>query len=124
MSYKKLSSIGNSSKENYESIVPEIKTLTEKETLINSNKICVVDVYATWCSPCNIAAPLYNELYKQYNVPGVCAIAKENVELHLSKEVQVIPTFQIYFNGKPDSVVTGIDIKSIEDKIKILLENI
>lgn len=124
MSYKKLSSIGNSTKESYETIVPEISSLKDKEDFISKNKICVVDVYATWCNPCNIVIPLYNDLFKKYNIPGICTLVKENVELGLSKDVQVIPMFQVFFNGEKESLVTGIDMESLEAKIKSLIEEI
>lgn len=130
-SYKKLSAIGNL--EPYETDkttslkpapiqeVPEIKTLDEKNLIISQNKVCVIDIYANWCGPCKIVSPLFTNLFPKYNNPGVCALLKENVELRLSPDVQVIPTFQFYLNGTPHSIITGADITSIEERINELI---
>lgn len=124
MSYQKLSSIGTPiSKENYEILVPEIKTAEEKKNMLNSFKICVIDVNAEWCGPCKITAPLFAKLYKNYNLAGVIGLAKEDVDLHLSPNVQVIPTFQFYVNGQFDSIITGADMNSVEQKIIELIKN-
>ena len=124
MSYKKLSTIGNSIKEKFEILVPEIKTSDEKKNMINSFRICLIDVYAEWCGPCKITAPLFADLFKNYNLAGVVGLAKENVELGLSPSVQVIPTFQFYVNGQFESVMTGADMNAIEKKLVELIQTI
>ena len=52
--------------------------------------------YADWCGPCKLTAPGFAKMFKNYNLKGVVALAKENVELGLSRSVQVIPTFQYF----------------------------
>jgi len=124
MSYKKLSTIGNSIKEKFEILVPEIKTSDEKKNMINSFRICLIDVYAEWCGPCKITAPSFANLFKNYNLAGVVGLAKENVELGLSPNVQVIPTFQFYVNGQFESVMTGADMDALEKKLVQLIQSI
>jgi thioredoxin 1 len=124
MSYKKLSTIGNSIKEKFEILVPEIKTSDEKKNMINSFRICLIDVYAEWCGPCKITAPVFSNLFKNYNLAGVVGLAKENVELGLSPNVQVIPTFQFYVNGQFESVMTGADMDALEKKLVELIQAI
>lgn len=124
MSYKKLSTIGNSIKEKFEILVPEIKTSDEKKNMINSFRICLIDVYAEWCGPCKITAPVFANLFKNYNLAGVVGLAKENVELGLSPNVQVIPTFQFYVNGQFESVMTGADMNALEKKLVELIQSI
>jgi thioredoxin 1 len=123
MSYRKLSSIGQTVKEKYDILVNEIRTKEDKANVISSNKVCLVDVYADWCGPCKIIAPKYKEMFKNYNVNGVCAIVKEDVELGLSPNVQVIPTFQFYINGQFDSIITGADMSIVEQKLVELLQS-
>ena len=120
--YRKLSSFGNKSdemNEKGESFIDiiNIKTIQEKKMLIENNKICVFYIYGDWCGPCKIASPLFIELSKKYNISGVCFLAKENVDLRLSPSIQVVPTFEFYFNGKMDSLITGADVTSVEEKI-------
>jgi len=129
--YKKLSSFGktNDRKENPESVdsgfidVFNIKSIEEKKMLIENNKICVFDIYGDWCGPCKIVGPLFVELSKKYNISGVCFLAKENVDLRLSPNIQVVPTFEFYLNGKLSAIITGADINAVEEKIIELLEN-
>ena len=96
--------------------IPEIQTLEEKNQLIRSKKVCIVDVYASWCGPCQITAPLFQKLAMKYK-DHFCTFAKENVELRLSPNVTVIPTFQFYLNGNFHSIITGADMNMIENKI-------
>ena len=35
--------------------------------VLNSNKLVVVDFFATWCGPCQELSPILVELDKQYN---------------------------------------------------------
>ena len=125
--YRKLSSFGNKSSdeknEKGESFIDiiNIKTIEEKKMLLENNKICVFYIYGDWCGPCKIASPLFIELSKKYNISGVCFLAKENVDLRLSPNIQVVPTFEFYFNGKIHSLITGADLTSVEEKIIDLL---
>ena len=122
--YKKLHDIGNDSKikENYvHQTLPNIKTIEDKRNFIKGNKVCVVYIYADFCHPCKIVAPLYEQLYSKYYSEGVCVLIKENAELNLSSNVTVVPTFQFFINGNYETTITGADIKSIEDKINELI---
>ena len=101
--------------------VPEVTTLQDKQSLINNNKLVIVDVYADWCGPCQIATPLYAKLYTKYK--DLCVLVKENVELGLSRgTVTVVPTFQIYIEGKLSKQITGVNIDEIEQIIKLNLK--
>ena len=129
--YKKLSSFGktNDLKDSAESAdsgfidVFSIKSIEEKKMLIENNKICVFDIYGDWCGPCKIVSPLFVELSKKYNISGVCFLAKENVDLRLSPNIQVVPTFEFYLNGKLSVIITGADVNAVEEKIIELLES-
>ena len=117
MSYKKLTDLGKSSRddEKMKDVVPEITTIDDKMSLITNNRLVVVDVFADWCSPCQTSAPLFANLYDNYK--DVCKLVKENVELRLSPTVHVIPTFQIFVEGKLTSQLTGVNLDDVEKKI-------
>ena len=123
MAYRKLSTIGVTTKEKFEVLVPEIETAEDKKNMLSSHKICLVDVYADWCGPCKLTAPGFAKMFKNYNLKGVVALAKENVELGLSRSVQVIPTFQYFVDGKLDSIITGADVNSVEEKLVELIKS-
>jgi len=124
MSYRKLSTIGITTKETFDVLVPEIQTAEDKKNMLNAYKICLIDVYADWCGPCKLTAPAFTKMFKNYNLNGVVGLAKENVELGLSRSVQVIPTFQFIVDGKLESIITGADMHSVEQKLISLIQNI
>ena len=122
MSYKKLSSIGETVEESFESIVPEITNIDEKKKLVNNNVVALINTYGTFCGPCKRIKPAFQKLFKEYNLAGICGLANEDVEIGLSKSVQVVPTFQYYVNGQFDSIVTGADLEEIEKKLIDLIK--
>jgi len=123
MSYRKLSTIGITTKETFDVLVPEIQSAEDKKNMLTGHKICLIDVYADWCGPCKLTAPAFAKIFKNYNLKGVVGIAKENVELGLSRSVQVIPTFQFIVDGKLESIITGADMDSVEEKLVSLIKN-
>ena len=123
MSYRKLSTIGITTKETFDVLIPEIQSAEDKKNMLNTFRICLIDVYADWCGPCKLTASAFAKLFKNYNLNGVVGLAKENVELGLSRSVQVIPTFQFIVDGKLESIITGADMDSVEEKLVSLIKN-
>lgn len=92
---------------------------------------CIIDFYADWCGPCKAAAPVLDELAKEY--AGKVIIYKINVddepELAGAFGVQSIPTFFfIPMKGEP-AMAAGIG-KSAEEtkamfkeKIELIINN-
>lgn len=69
--------------------------------ITNSNKPIILDVYATWCGPCQQMVPIIDELEQEYG--SKYKFAKLNVdesrELAIKYGVTSIPTF-IFINEK------------------------
>jgi thioredoxin 1 len=42
------------------------KNLAEFNALINTDKLVVVDFYATWCGPCKLISPKFEKLVDEY----------------------------------------------------------
>ena len=120
--YKKLSTFGEKKTES-EVVIPKILKIEDKNYLMQNYKVCVIDVYADWCGPCKIISPLFSQLFAKYNIPGVCILAKENVDLNLSPNIQVVPSFQFFLYGQLDSVISGADITLVENKIIELINS-
>ena len=70
--------------------------------LINSEKPVLVDFYADWCGPCKAMSPVIQEVAKA--VQGKARVIKVNidksVEAAQAYQVQAVPTFIIFKNGK------------------------
>jgi thioredoxin 1 len=101
-----------------------IQSLAHKNELINSNRIFVVDISADWCGPCKDIAPRYAEMAQRYNRPGVCLLAKEDVDMKFSPSVRGVPFFQFYYNGRFVSSITGADIDGVEAKLNELIQQL
>lgn len=100
-----------------------------KENFDQEIKYCnmpiIIDVYATWCGPCQQMKPIFNELEKEFS--GRCKFAAINVDeardLSIMFGVTSVPTFIFYNNGEMHSKDTGYMSKAalqarIEDFIQ------
>lgn len=103
--------------------VTSITSLEQKNQIINSHLVTIVDIYADWCGPCKLLEPEYVKLFAKYNSDGVIAIVKENVDLKLS-DITAVPTVQYYINGKLEFTTTGADVNEIEKNIINILQQI
>lgn len=92
-----------------------------KQEIEESSKPVVIDVYATWCGPCQHMAPFFEELAQQYG--HSYTFAKLNVdearEIAIEYNVSSVPTFLFLKNGKLIDSITGYMPKEdLENKIK------
>lgn len=105
--------------------VYEITSAEDRENIIQTNKIVVVNNSASWCGPCKQCAPQFATLCKKYIKPGLCALVKEDVDEMFGGAVQVsgVPCFHFYINGKfqEEMTVTGADVKLVEQTLLKLL---
>jgi thioredoxin 1 len=71
-------------------------------TLADAKTPVLVDFYAEWCGPCQMAAPIIEKLADQY--AGKIIIAKLNVdearETAMKSNVMSIPTVIVYQKGE------------------------
>ncbi len=95
----------------------------EKE--INQSELPVVlDVYATWCGPCQQMTPIVEELEKELG--SKYKFAKLNVdearEISIQYGVSSVPTFVFIKNGEVKGKETGYMSKEVlKEKIEATL---
>ena len=74
-----------------------------------SDKLVVVDFYASWCGPCRVLGPTVDEIATSFE--GRAEILKVNVddepELASRFNVMSIPTLAFFRNGEEVKRVTG-----------------
>ena len=126
MSYKQYRDLGNTGNSNTDknlTTVVELLTNEQKQQVITSNAVCVIDVYANWCGPCKSSAPIFNKLADLYSSPGKCVLVKQNIENNLANDIQIfgVPMFLFYKEGQLVDSMSGGDMQSVESKIRELL---
>ena len=94
------------------------------ETLVNGDKLVVIDFWAPWCGPCRHLAPTIDELAAEYE--GKVKICKCNVDendgVPMKYSIRNIPTLLFFKNGElVDRLVGAVPKQEIEDKLKSLL---
>ena len=98
----------------------EVTDKTFDETIRN-NQLVVVDSWAPWCGPCQMVAPIIEELARQY--AGKVLFGKLNVDenplIAMQYGIMGIPTLLFFKNGElVDRIVGAIPKQMLEQKIK------
>jgi thioredoxin 1 len=83
----------------------------------------VVDFSASWCGPCKMIGPIYDQLSAEKsnkNVKFIKVDIDENQELAMRYQVKSMPTFVFIKNTKEISRFCGADIVKLKDYIRRL----
>ena len=80
----------------------ELTSKNFTEEVLNSNVPVMVDFWATWCMPCQMLAPVLEELSESAN--GAYKVGKVNVDAEPALAAQFgimnIPTVLVFKNGQ------------------------
>jgi thioredoxin 1 len=80
-----------------------------EQKVLKSDIPVLVDFWAPWCRPCIMAAPVLEELAKEYD--GRVAFAKldvdQNAHTAARYSIMAIPNLLIFKGGKPVSQIVG-----------------
>ena len=99
-----------------------------QELILDSSLPALVDLWAPWCAPCRMVAPLIEELADEYQ--GKAVVAKLNVDenqaIATRYGVTSIPTLLFFKGGERKDDLIGVPAgnakRVIEDKLKNLME--
>ena len=94
-------SVRNITKENFENEV------------LNSEKVVLLDFFASWCGPCRMVGPIIDEISDE-NEHIVVGKVDVDVQTELASQFQVysIPTLVVMKNGKVLNQSTGAKSKA------------
>lgn len=90
--------------------------------VMETEKVVVIDFWATWCGPCKMMAPVVEEVAKDYPDVKVCKVnVDEEPELSNAFKIVSIPTIVVIKNGEIiDSIVGYRPKEDIEKIIKLV----
>lgn len=71
-----------------------------KNDVLNSNKLVVVDFFATWCAPCQMLGPVLENLSKEETYDIVKVDIDESQDLAIEYNVEAVPTLILFKGGK------------------------
>ena len=83
-----------------------------KEKVLDSNEPILVDFFATWCGPCQMLAPIIDELSHEVGETRVFKLDVDQLpEIAGQYGVMSIPTIKVFKNGKIIQESVGVRSK-------------
>lgn len=82
------------------------------ELVLNSDVTVLVDFYADWCGPCQMVAPVLEELARETNAKIVKVNVDHNPRLAARYGINSIPNLKVFENGKVVDEEVGLASKA------------
>ena len=100
----------------------KIINTSEFKTNVEENQgVVVVDFFATWCGPCKMLAPVFEQAGEEMQNEATFLKVDIDESLELARQFQIstVPTVMVFKNGKPvDSLVGFIPKEALVQKVK------
>lgn len=90
------------------------------EEITKSDKLVIIDFWATWCGPCRALSPIMDELSEEYKedvIIGKCD-TEENNDIAMQFGVRNIPMLVFLKNGEVVETLVGLQRKP--DLVKLI----
>ena len=102
----------------------KVDSTSWESEVLKANNLTMVDFWAAWCGPCQMIAPVVEELAAEYH--GRVKVAKlnadENPDISSKYQVMGIPTLMFFKGGQViDRIVGAASKKQFKEKIEALL---
>jgi len=83
-----------------------------EEEVLKSDKVVLVDFWASWCGPCKMVAPIVEQIADEHPEIKVCKVnVDEEMELAQKYRVMSIPTLVIFKGGEVSEQSVGFRTK-------------
>lgn len=86
----------------------------------SSDKLIVLDCFATWCGPCKVIAPEVVKFSEEFQDKAEFYKVDVDQVPDLAQELNVraMPTFMLFKNGEKVGEVVGADKRALRNKIE------
>ncbi len=104
--------------------VIEVSDATFESTILNNEKLAIVDFWAEWCGPCKIMSPLLDSIAANMNTQVTIAKLNvdENPDMPGKLGIRGLPTLMAFHQGKMiDQRVGAMPQGQLEQWIQSLL---
>lgn len=99
--------------------VKHFTTQNFEEEVLKSDKTVLVDFWAAWCGPCQMIAPVIEEIAQEFEDIVVGKVdVDSNSELAMKYSALSIPTIYVFKNG--EVVARHIGLASREEIVALL----
>ncbi|TRZ49041.1 MAG: thioredoxin [Dehalococcoidia bacterium] len=105
-------------------MVIDVSDQTFEEEVIKSDLPVLLDLWAPWCRPCLMVAPVVEKLAEKYNGRfKFCRLnVDENPQTAAKYQIMSIPTLLFFKGGKvADTVIGAVPEQALQPKIEGLL---
>ena len=81
----------------------------------------VIDFFATWCGPCKVIAPKFQEFSKLFPAIAFLKVdVDESAELAEKFDIRAMPTFVFLRDGMQIHKIEGADLKAIGKALEVM----
>ncbi|KAF5317988.1 hypothetical protein D9619_012040 [Psilocybe cf. subviscida] len=89
-------------------VVKAITSFKEFQTIIDGKEPVVIDFWATWCGPCRMISPIFEEISGKTEGVGFYKVDVDEQDA-ISHElgIRAMPTFVLFQNGNKLGEMTG-----------------
>lgn len=101
-------------------MVGVIDSFETYKQVTGSDKLVIIDFWATWCGPCKVIGPVFEKLEAQYpNIGFFKCDVDDQEQVAAEVGVKAMPTFMLFKQGEKVGSVVGAD----PNKLKAALEH-
>jgi thioredoxin 1 len=105
-------------------MLKSIDTIDELKDAVKNNNIAIVDLYATWCKPCQEMLPVIEEISNTTDIPFFKVDIDKVPEAKTFTGAKAVPMLYMYKDGRIREFAYGVNEKSkIEMKLKRVMRS-